>query len=572
MESDLQLETALLGKLVRQNRSQHRSGKYFHALRQLHRRLRDFLSSNVLQLLQQIKEATPPALLAVAQSPELASQSKRLIFSLDYIQETTSLLIRAARLIAGLVILERFLPFCVTCFACLGRLHIILLQCQLHHVSAYNRLSATAARGKVSLPPTLPRQLHHAWQGPSLLISSRPIPSPGPSSNTNANTNSNSNSSSRKGKTVKSGVLANSADVPPFPEDACAPTTLAPEAAPPGTSGAGASGELQGADLRSKRLKSQGGVSQEGDSIKRERGPFGADGPSMAVLMQELGFGEFVSAPGSSAGTKEGYPGRGSGRERGRGRVTGHKEEEELGDGDDGGREGRSTRGGEEGEMGDEEEGEESGEGEKEGEEMSEGEGEEGEVEEDEGKEDDLEDGGMEKDGDEGGGAIAEETEADLCGREPEEEREEGEEEEGEEENEGREAVKETRPSSIGTGEKIAGIGAVVNRLEVGDRQAKPSNQAGVVPEAVSEPRPQSDADVSTGKLRGENVSNHQKSSISGKARKKKAAGVVGSGSDAKGRAEGRTRLGNRGCLNMQEKKGENSKKEMSILKDLLSL
>ncbi|GJP55076.1 hypothetical protein CLOM_g14061 [Closterium sp. NIES-68] len=259
MESDLQLETALLGKLVRQNRSQHRSGKYFHALRQLHRRLRDFLSSNVLQLLQQIKEATPPALLAVAQSPELASQSKRLIFSLDYIQETTSLLIRAARLIAGLVILERFLPFCVTCFACLGRLHIILLQCQLHHVSAYNRLSATAARGK----------LHHAWQGPSLLISSRPIPSPGPSSNTNANTNSNSNSSSRKGKTVKSGVLANSADVPPFPEDACAPTTLAPEAAPPGTSGAGASGELQGADLRSKRLKSQGGVSQEGDSIKK---------------------------------------------------------------------------------------------------------------------------------------------------------------------------------------------------------------------------------------------------------------------------------------------------------------
>ncbi|CAI5941069.1 unnamed protein product, partial [Closterium sp. NIES-64] len=114
----------------------------------LHRRIRDFLSSNVLQLLQEIKDASPPALLADAQSPELSCQSSRLVFSLQYVQETTCLLIRAARLIAGLVILERFLPLCVTSFACLGRLYILLLQCQLHHISVYNRLTATAARGK----------------------------------------------------------------------------------------------------------------------------------------------------------------------------------------------------------------------------------------------------------------------------------------------------------------------------------------------------------------------------------------------------------------------------------------
>ncbi|CAI5475211.1 unnamed protein product [Closterium sp. Yama58-4] len=235
MESDLQLETAVLGKLLRQNRSQHRHGKYFHALRQLHRRLRDFFSSNVLHLLQDIKAASPPALLAVAQSPELDSQSRRVVFSLQYIQETTSLLIRAARLIAGLVILERFLPLCVTSFACLGRLYILLLQCQLHHVSAYNRLTATAARGKVLLPPSLPPRLYHVWQASTLLISSRPFPSPDTTTSGTSSTSSSSSSSSssKKNKKVKIEALERTADalIPTQENVAAVSATLAPVAA-----------------------------------------------------------------------------------------------------------------------------------------------------------------------------------------------------------------------------------------------------------------------------------------------------------------------------------------------------
>ncbi|CAI5489160.1 unnamed protein product [Closterium sp. Naga37s-1] len=262
----------------------------------------------------------------------------------------------------GLVILERFLPLCVTSFACLGRLYILLLQCQLHHISVYNRLTATAARGKVPLPPTLPPRLYHIWQASTLLISSRAFPTPGLTTTSGTNTNSNSNSttsSSKKNKKMKSGALEMTADVLFSAQEnmAAAPATLSPVAAvaaspaAPFTGTPGAPVEAQEAEARhNKRLKGQlgegkeregqgrgdqGGEDQgaegqgrEGrgedgngrDGGERGRGPFGADGPSMAALMQELGFGDFVSAPVSNDGGKEGQAGRGGGRGRGRGR------------------------------------------------------------------------------------------------------------------------------------------------------------------------------------------------------------------------------------------------------------
>ncbi|CAI7888989.1 unnamed protein product [Closterium sp. NIES-53] len=551
--------------MLRQNRNQHRHGKYFHALRQLHRRIRDFLSSNVLQLLQEIKDASPPALLAVVQSPELSCQSSRLVFSLQYVQETTGLLILAARLIAGLVILERFLPLCVTSFACLGRLYILLLQCQLHHISVYNRLTATAARGKVPLPPTLPPRLYHIWQASTLLISSRAFPTPGPITTSSNNSSNNSSSSSKKKKKVKSGALEMTADAlfSTYANMAPAPATLAPVAASPaapvtGTPAAKTPVETQEAEGRHKRLKGQIGDGQgrEGqgreeqgragqgivgqgedgkgrDGGERGRGPFGADGPSMAVLMQELGFGEFISAPGLGGDDGDG------GREEGMGR------------GEDGRREG-----GEDGEM-DSEGGRE---------EILEDEGGEGEMEEGEGEMEKGE-GEMEVDGEEWG-ADREEGEGEKVeeGEEGEEvEREEGEEEEERDEDlKERKAGEESGSLRIGTREKkerkLAGIGAAARMMGVEDQAVKRSSVG------VSGARPQVAA---VGKLRGEkNVSGNAggKKSNLGKVAKQSAA--LGAGLDARGAALDQKGRDAQGRLYRKEKKRVD--KKASILKDLL--
>ncbi|CAI5941067.1 unnamed protein product [Closterium sp. NIES-64] len=284
---------------------------------------------------------------------------------------------------------------------------------------------------------------------------------------------------------------------------AATPATLAPVAAVAaspaapvtGTPAAGTRVETQEAEGRHKRLKGQIGDGQgregqgrEGqgreeqagarqgifgqgedgkgrDGGERSRGPFGADGPSMEALMQELGFGEFISAPVSSVGGKEGQMGRGGGRGRGRGRgkdrgvvmvmgmVIGDRAAEGLegavetqgvfgsgeawggegvagwgdwegfgGDDGDGGREeGVGRR--EDGRREDGEEGETGGEGDRE------------ESEEVEGGNDEMEEGerGVEADG-EGWGVYREEGEE---GEELEEKREEG--EEGEEVEEKRE-------------------------------------------------------------------------------------------------------------------------------------
>ncbi|CAI5468176.1 unnamed protein product [Closterium sp. Yama58-4] len=335
-----------------------------------------------------------------------------------------------------------------------------------------------------------------------------------------------------------------------------APVTGAFPAGTPiaGTPATGTPVESQGAAGRHKRLKGQvgdgqgregggreghesvgeGEVGQGRDGDDKGRGPFGADGPSMAALMQELGFGEFISAPVSSVGGKERQTGRGGGRGKGRGRgrdrgvgmgtgmVTGDrrveggeggveaqgmfgsgeawggeeiagwgdwdeglggddgdgKREEGMGRGEDGRREGE-----EDGEM-DFERGRE---------EREEGEGEKGEMEEGEEEMEEGE-GGMEVDGEEWGAGreeggegedLEEEREEGEEGEEVEEEREEGEEEreekeEGEkrkEDSKERKAKEEPGPLSFGTREKkernLEGISAAARMVGVEDEAAK---------------------------------------------------------------------------------------------------
>ncbi|CAI5986055.1 unnamed protein product [Closterium sp. NIES-64] len=358
---------------------------------------------------------------------------------------------------------------------------------------------------------------------------------------------------------------------------AATPATLAPVAAVAaspaapvtGTPAAGTRVETQEAEGRHKRLKGQIGDGQgregqgregqgrEGqgreeqagarqgifgqgedgkgrDGGERSRGPFGADGPSMAALMQELGFGEFISAPVSSVGGKEGQMGRGGGRGRGRGRgkdrgvvmvtgmvigdraaegvegavetqgvfgsgeawggegVAGWGDWEGFGgdDGDGGREEGVGRR--EDGRREDGEEGETGGEGDRE------------ESEEVEGGNDEMEEGerGVEADGEgwgvyreegeegeelekreerEEGEEVEEKREEGEEGEEMEEgeegeekEREEGEGEEREEDSKERKAREESGPFNIGTREKkerkLAGIGAAARMVGVDDQ------------------------------------------------------------------------------------------------------